>query len=622
MSALGVTLSSLAIAQAYQQVLDGQKDYFVLTYVKNSNDLRVQVCENGDLDYLREEFSDGRIQYAFARVKDPNTQLPKFVLINWCGEGVPENKKGLFASHSATVQGYLKGYHVSIQARSDADVEPQTIIKRISDSSGSKYGAADDPAKTQRGVPIAPGSSSYKPIGAPDIKGLQKAAKTKPDVIEPVGTSYTPALEELANIRATRAAASTSPLAPSSAPIVNPAKLDPPPAAPSTAVPVPAPATPAATTPILTAATSSKVDNDDKIKPVGTAYHPVRLAKPRKLGDRMAMFNQALAPTSDAAHPFRERVPSASGPGKLTWSQRQDQEKKKKEEEVRRSKDAIAAGPAPVVRGFANFGAPAAPASPRPPAAREPSPPPAPPGTAASIGAVAGRIAHRKLDEGTADALATPMAGKSAVALYDYEAAEDNEISLVEGQTITNIQQLDEGWWSGVTPDGKEGLFPCAYIQLNEANHDEHQAMPVTLHQPKPELEPATEIEPEATAPPPPPPPPPAPAALPAQPDVEEDVFPSPPPPPAPATASAAVEEAAPPPPPPAPLAAPAPHQRQSLVAVALYDYDAAEENEMSFAEGDRIVSVEFPSDEWWSGVNERTNSEGLFPANYTALQE
>lgn len=80
---LGVNLSSPAISTAYQSVLDGKKDYLVLTYEKNSNDLRVQVAENGDLDYLSEEFSDGRIQYAFARVIDPNSKLPKFVLINW-----------------------------------------------------------------------------------------------------------------------------------------------------------------------------------------------------------------------------------------------------------------------------------------------------------------------------------------------------------------------------------------------------------------------------------------------------------------------------------------------------------------------------------------------------------
>ena len=32
---------------------------------------------------LTDEFSDGRIQFAFVRVKDPNSGLPKFVLIAW-----------------------------------------------------------------------------------------------------------------------------------------------------------------------------------------------------------------------------------------------------------------------------------------------------------------------------------------------------------------------------------------------------------------------------------------------------------------------------------------------------------------------------------------------------------
>jgi hypothetical protein len=126
---LGVNLSSPAIRSAYEAVLDGKKDYLVLTYEKNSNDLRVQVAEKGDLDYLSEEFSDGRIQYAFARVIDPNSKLPKFVLINWCGDGVPENRKGLFSSHSASVAQFLKAYHVAIQARSDADVEPAVVMK-------------------------------------------------------------------------------------------------------------------------------------------------------------------------------------------------------------------------------------------------------------------------------------------------------------------------------------------------------------------------------------------------------------------------------------------------------------------------------------------------------------
>ena len=32
---------------------------------------------------LQEEFDDGKIQYAFVRVIDPNTELPKLILIGW-----------------------------------------------------------------------------------------------------------------------------------------------------------------------------------------------------------------------------------------------------------------------------------------------------------------------------------------------------------------------------------------------------------------------------------------------------------------------------------------------------------------------------------------------------------
>jgi hypothetical protein len=61
-----------------------------------------------------EEFSDGRIQFAYVKVKDPNTGLPKNALIGWCGEGVPERTKGYFTSHVAAVSKLL---HVGFEAR-------------------------------------------------------------------------------------------------------------------------------------------------------------------------------------------------------------------------------------------------------------------------------------------------------------------------------------------------------------------------------------------------------------------------------------------------------------------------------------------------------------------------
>jgi hypothetical protein len=43
------------------------------------------MCVEGELIDFIEEFSDGRIQFGFLRVKDPNTSLLKFVLVAWVG---------------------------------------------------------------------------------------------------------------------------------------------------------------------------------------------------------------------------------------------------------------------------------------------------------------------------------------------------------------------------------------------------------------------------------------------------------------------------------------------------------------------------------------------------------
>ena len=41
--------------------------------------------------------------------------------------------------------------------------------------------------------------------------------------------------------------------------------------------------------------------------------------------------------------------------------------------------------------------------------------------------------------------------------------------------------------------------------------------------------------------------------------------------------------------------------------------YDAAEDNEISFREGDRIIEIEPASEDWWQGKDKHGNT-GLFP--------
>ena len=52
------------------------------------------------------------------------------------------------------------------------------------------------------------------------------------------------------------------------------------------------------------------------------------------------------------------------------------------------------------------------------------------------------------------------------------------------------------------------------------------------------------------------------------------------------------------------------------VCAVTLYDYEAEDENEITFEPGEVITNIEKPDDNWWQGLNQQ-GTFGLFPANY-----
>lgn len=55
--------------------------------------------------------------------------------------------------------------------------------------------------------------------------------------------------------------------------------------------------------------------------------------------------------------------------------------------------------------------------------------------------------------------------GIQALALYDYQAAADDEISFDPDDRITHIEMIDEGWWRGLC-NNQYGLFPANYVQI------------------------------------------------------------------------------------------------------------------------------------------------------------
>ena len=49
------------------------------------------------------------------------------------------------------------------------------------------------------------------------------------------------------------------------------------------------------------------------------------------------------------------------------------------------------------------------------------------------------------------------------------------------------------------------------------------------------------------------------------------------------------------------------------------HSYDAAEDNELSFRQGDRIVEIEAASEDWWQG-RDRDGNVGLFPGKFQSV--
>lgn len=49
--------------------------------------------------------------------------------------------------------------------------------------------------------------------------------------------------------------------------------------------------------------------------------------------------------------------------------------------------------------------------------------------------------------------------------MYDYEANDNDEVSFREGDLISNVSCIDEGWMTGqVLRTGRAGMLPANYV--------------------------------------------------------------------------------------------------------------------------------------------------------------
>lgn len=138
--AVSFSANGKEVKSAYDSILSGESTYEWALYGYQDGTNEIELVDSGSgLEKLCDEFDEEEYQYAFARVIDPNSNLPRFVFISWCGESVPFTKKGMYNAFTNDVLRFFSGFHIHINARSKFDVDPEEIMKKVKNSSGANY---------------------------------------------------------------------------------------------------------------------------------------------------------------------------------------------------------------------------------------------------------------------------------------------------------------------------------------------------------------------------------------------------------------------------------------------------------------------------------------------------
>ncbi|XP_031160966.1 drebrin-like b isoform X2 [Sander lucioperca] len=453
--AVNLSKNGPALTAAFKEVVDEKSNtnWALFTYEGNSNDIRLAEKGDGGLEELVEELNSGKVMYAFCRVQDPNSGLPKYVLINWTGEGVKDARKGICANHVSSMANFLKGAHVTINARGDEDVEPEAIMQKVAKASGANYSFHKEaPSRFQDSGPQGPVGSVYQKTNAmSEIKKTnkdnfwaqaekeeekrrqeerhkadeerQKMEKERKDREAKEAMQRDKRDKERATQidqqkkyqqqQDTESKDQEKPRVEAASLIsqraVNPREMfkqrergitpsdsDVPSAAPASPQP-------------------GRLQSPFLSKPV---YESERASSPQR---------QASPVPAGSASPVRATEPDVDdGQSRCEYDEQEVTPQEQFEEE-----------------------APAANSYVQETAYEKPAQPP---------------VEENNLYEVTPDE--TPDRGTCARALYDYQAADDTEISFDPDDMITGIEMIDEGWWRGFSPDGHFGMFPANYVEL------------------------------------------------------------------------------------------------------------------------------------------------------------
>ncbi|XP_050972922.1 drebrin-like b isoform X5 [Labeo rohita] len=422
--AVNLSKNGPALTAAYKEVVDekSETNWALFTYEGNTNDIRLAEKGDGGLEELVEELNSGKVMYAFCRVKDPNSGLPKYVLINWTGEGVKDARKGQCANHVSSIANFLKGAHVTINARAEEDVEPESIMQKVAKASGANYSFHKESSRFKDSGPQGPVGSVYQKTNAmSEIKKTNKDnfwAQAEKDEEKRIQEEKRRAEEERQQLEKERKDRE-----------VKEAELR----------------------DKKARERASQIDEQRKYQQQQEAenraqqkqqWEAAALVSQRSVNPR-EMFKQREMGIKPAS---TENTQSSPKPEPSFEEQPRSQyvepepENEPEYEDVQPVRDNYEVH---VEQNQPQYETVAEEAVEQDAIYEEPP----------------------QVEEQNTYAAADDR-GICARALYDYQAADDTEISFDPDDIITGIEMIDEGWWRGYGPDGHFGMFPANYVEL------------------------------------------------------------------------------------------------------------------------------------------------------------
>ncbi|XP_047234658.1 drebrin isoform X4 [Girardinichthys multiradiatus] len=137
--AVNLAKNRLALLTAYQDVIDETSDtnWALYTYEDDNNDLTLAASGGGGLAEITLTFDNSSVMYGFCSLKEPTAALPRYILINWVGEDVPDARKCACASHVATIADFFQGVEVTVNASTLDDIDPSAIGQRLTNGTAA-----------------------------------------------------------------------------------------------------------------------------------------------------------------------------------------------------------------------------------------------------------------------------------------------------------------------------------------------------------------------------------------------------------------------------------------------------------------------------------------------------